>query len=318
MLKNKKILFLTPEFYTYPELIKSSLESMGAVVDLFSNRPTNLTGKFSEVFLSKKYEKVKSRYFDSLIGKTKSDYDYILIIRADLIPLSHLLKLKNKFSGSFFIQYIWDDLHLFPKLFESFQYFDRILSYDFQESQKYGLTFRPFFFTKYRNSKKAYHLSGGKVFFIGAYHTDRLSIIEKVKKLNPEIKFHFHLYINPITYILAKLPLKYLPDFRFWKMKYSDMLEEIESSAAVLDIQNISQRGLTTRVFEALGAGSKIITVNKSILEFDFYNEDNILLLDRNYPKIEQSWLDIPFKPYEESIVKKYFIEEWIKEVFGV
>jgi len=318
MLKNKKILFLTPEFYTYPELIKASLESMGAVVDLFYNRPTSLTGKFSEVFLLKKYEIVKCRYFDHLISKTKSDYDYILIIRADLIPISHLLKIKNKYPGSVFIQYIWDDLHLFPKLIESFQYFDRILSYDLLESQKYGLIFRPFFFTEYGSLRKESYINGDKVFFIGSYHTDRLLIMQKIRELNPKIKFHFHLYINPITYILAKLPPKYLHYFRFWKMKYSDMLREIENSAAVLDIQNISQSGLTTRIFEALGAGSKIITVNRSILDYDFYNESNILLLDRNYPKIEQEWLDVPFMPYDESILKKYYIKQWVKEVFGV
>jgi hypothetical protein len=250
--------------------------------------------------------------------KTKSDYDYVLIIRADLIPLSYLKKIKDKFTGSIFIQYLWDDLHLFPKIFETFPYFDRILSYDIIESQKYGLAFRPFFFTRYRNPKNSSALNESKIFFIGAYNSDRLKIIEKVKFLNPQIKFHIHFYINPLAFILAKLPLKYLPYFKFRKMKYSHMLKQIEKSVAVLDIQNIGQCGLTTRIFEALGAGSKVITINENIFGYDFYNKENILVIDRNYPKIEKSWLDIPFNKYEGSILNRYYIEEWVKEVFGL
>lgn len=318
MLKNKKILFLTPEFYSYPEVIKSSLVSNGADVDLFYNRPTNLPGKFSEFFLTKKYEAVKNNFFENLIQKTQSHYDYILIIRADLIPVSHLQRLKNKFTSSIFIQYIWDDLHLFPKILETFPYFDRLFSYDINESHKFGLAFRPFFFTRFRNSKKSTALNENKIFFIGAYNKDRLEIIEKVRELNPQIKFHFHFYINPLAFILAKLPIRYLPYFKFRKMKYSHMLEEIEKSIAVLDVQNISQCGLTTRVFEALGAGVKIITVNESIRKYDFYNDDNILLIDRKHPEIEKKWLDAPFRQYEECTLKRYHVEEWIKEVFGV
>jgi hypothetical protein len=318
MLKNKKILFLTPEFYSYPEVIKNSLVLNGAEVDLFYNRPTNLAGKFSEFFLTKKYENVKNNFFLFFIQKTQSHYDYILIIRADLIPGSHLKRLKDKFASSIFIQYIWDDIHLFPKILDTFPYFDRLFSYDINESREYGLSFRPFFFTRFRNSNRSSAFSENEIFFIGAYNRDRLEIIEKVRELNPQINFHFHFYINPLAFVLAKLPVRYLRFFKFRKMKYSHMLEEIENSVAVLDIQNISQCGLTTRVFEALGAGVKIITVNDSIRKYDFYNDDNILIIDRKRPEIEKLWIDIPFRQYEENTLKKYHIEEWIKEVFGI
>jgi len=101
-------------------------------------------------------------------------------------------------------------------------------------------------------------------------------------------------------------------------MKYSEMINTMKNSAAVLDIQNIAQNGLTTRIFEALGAETKIVTTNSNILHYDFYNSKNVLIIDRNNPVIEKSWLDAPYEEYDINLLKKYHIKNWIMEVFDI
>ena len=298
-------------------MIKNSLESLGASVDLLYSRPTDFVGKFSEIFLVKKYEKIKQKYFNKIFKKSRATYDFVLIIRADLIPLKFMTQIKNKYSNAGFIQYIWDDIELFPKLKESFSFFDKILSYNLNDCRNYQLIFRPFFFAKSQDTAGRNNSIENRIFFIGSYHSDRLQIIEKVKELNPLIKFDFHLYINPIAFILSRISIRKLPYFKFRKMDYSEMQLELEKSTAILDIQNLSQIGLTTRVFEALGAGKKVITVNENIVNYDIYNIDNILLINRNYPKIEKAWMNTPFKKYEKTVIDNYNVENWIKDVFS-
>jgi hypothetical protein len=316
MIKGEKILFLTPEFYNYPLLIRDTMISMGAKVDLVYNRPTSVLNKLYRFFSSDMYERAKEKYFRKLIKRTGSAYDQILIIRADLIPDQFFAELKNKYPDARFIQYIWDDIDLFPGITETFRYFDRIISYNIIDCQKYALVLRPFFFVRRHAPKPINEIRKNELFFIGAYHSDRLNVIKKVKALNPQIKLLTLFYINPITFLISRIPLKDLSYFNFKKMKYGAMLENIENSIAILDIQNISQQGLTTRVFEALGAGAKVITVNESIVKYDFYNKKNILIIDRDNPEIEKSWMSIPYEKYSDDFLHNYHISKWVTDVF--
>lgn len=318
MLNGKRILFIAPEFFHYCILIEQALRSNGAIVDMHYSRPKSKLSKFFFIFSKIIYKKINQRYFKKLLECVAQDYHYIFIIRADLIPLDFLKKIRIKYQGAKFIHYIWDDISLFPEILDSFQYFDRILSYEPDDCAKYGLIFRPFFFVNQYNSEKIVKHHLHDIFFIGSFHTDRLEVLKNVKRLNPNLNFYLHFYINPITFLLNNVIWSKGSSFRFRKMKYATMINIIENSRAILDIQNISQNGLTTRIFEALGAKSKIITSNKNILKYDFYNSENIFIVDRNNPVIEKEWLEHPYYEYDFSLLGKYNINYWILEVFDL
>nr|HRC89952.1 hypothetical protein [Bacteroidales bacterium] len=147
---------------------------------------------------------------------------------------------------------------------------------------------------------------------------DRLKILELIKELNPNISFYIYLYINPITFLLNKSIWRKRNVFKFKKLKYSEMISVIKNSRAILDIAHINQRGLSTRVFEALGAKSKIVTTNKSIIDYDFYNQHNILLIDPNKPVIPNIFLESAYEDYDIKILKNYYIKKWILDVFDI
>jgi hypothetical protein len=319
ILENKRILFISPEYFNYSEVIQSGLRFEGAEVELFYNRPASIASKLCLELNRKLYEKAEARYFSSVKKKISGrKYDFILIIRADVIPREFLIHLRNENPNSVFIQYVWDDIDLFPSLPGTFPFFNRVLSYDIHDSKKFGLPFRPFFFVSSNENSKKNQTKVHDLFFIGAYHTDRINVLEKIKRLNPELDFHIHFYINPLTFLLNRLPFSKLGLFRFRKMEYPEMIEEINKSTSVLDIQKVDQHGLTTRIFEALGAGAKVITTNANIRLYEFFNDLNFHVIDRDNPVINQLWIKSPAADYDTSLLMKYHISSWIKDVFDI
>src|SRR5690606_22427697 len=97
-----------------------------------------------------------------------------------------------------------------------------------------------------------------------------------------------------------------------------EVINYMEGSTILLDIQKENQEGLSFRVFEALGYEKKLITTNKDIVNYDFYNPNNILIIDRENPHIPKTFLDSSYSTVSENIIKKYRRESWIQQVFGI
>lgn len=89
-------------------------------------------------------------------------------------------------------------------------------------------------------------------------------------------------------------------------------------SKAILDIQHPAQTGLTMRTIETLGIGRKLITTNTDIVNYDFYNEENILVIDRTNPVIPNSFIEHNAKEVSQQIYQKYSLNGWIEEIFGL
>ncbi|WP_228731997.1 MULTISPECIES: hypothetical protein [Pseudomonas] len=53
------------------------------------------------------------------------------------------------------------------------------------------------------------------------------------------------------------------------------------------------QAGLSFRFFEAMTSRKKVITTNKSVVDYDFYNPANILVIDEKYTL--QGWVKTVF-----------------------
>ncbi len=82
-----------------------------------------------------------------------------------------------------------------------------------------------------------------------------------------------------------------IDDFSFTSLSQEETLDIISQSKVVVDIEHPGQVGLTMRTLEMLGCQKKLITTNKSVREYDFYNEDNILVVERNNIKLNKSFL---------------------------
>lgn len=314
---SKKILFICPSFYEYPKLIKSGLEKKGFYVDYFSTIPKN---RFLKILFQLKISKQKilELYYNRVSMLLKKDYDFVFIIKGDEIPLWFMDYIKSNFRKSVFIQYNWDDIDFYPEIINRFSYFDKIYTYSQNDAIKYNLALRPFFFKSI--DKLQNHNSVKRnidIYIIASYNKIRYNFIPKFIKLNSHLVIRIFFYINPYMFIKEKIHLSRLCFFKYHKKSYEKMLNEISKSKAILDVPFENQKGLTTRSFESLSLGCKVITTNKNIINYDFYNKSNVLIIDEDNFCIDEKWLNSEFEAYDEKIINSYNLNAWINDIFN-
>ena len=100
-------------------------------------------------------------------------------------------------------------------------------------------------------------------------------------------------------------------------MSEKETVKTIENSKIVFDICNKNQVGLTMRTIEALGSQRKLITTNKDIVNYDFFDKNNIYVFDLESFEIPSAFLETEYHEINENIYKKYSLSSWINTIFG-
>lgn len=329
MLNQKKILFFSPKFFGYEDSILKKMESMGAEVVFFDERP--FTSSYEKALLKVNPEifaKKIERYFTNIFEQVKNiDFDYIFFLKCETPTVTVMDKFRSHFTGAKFCLYMWDSIKNVKNIEKKISYFDLVSSFDEKDSQENNFNFRPLFFSDiYRypvdNVKNyTYDISS-----FGTIHSDRYMVISQVKdeaeKKHLRTYFFNFLQGNFMYYLykITKNEFKYakLTDFSFEKKSGEEITKIIMDSRAVLDIQHPNQTGLTMRTIEMLGMNKKIITTNQSISNYDFYHQDNISIIDRNNVEIDLDFLKKPYKKIEDTIYEKYSLEQWVLDTLGV
>jgi spermidine synthase len=76
------------------------------------------------------------------------------------------------------------------------------------------------------------------------------------------------------------------------------------------------QKGLTLRVFEAIGAGKKLITTNQYIQNYSFYNPNNIYIINRENIKLEEAFFQNKYQEISSDLYQRLSIEGWLNCLF--
>jgi hypothetical protein len=325
-LSGKRVLFFAPLFFGYEKEIANKLRALGASVDYFDERPGNgfVTKAVLRVYPPALSRTTKS-YYKDILQKIKTNvYDYVLVVNQEAMKKEVLTLLRTSFKSAKFILYMWDSMKNKTSVHKIYEYFDECYTFDRFDVEKFpGIRFRPLFFLDdYKmvsTNKKEYDMS-----FIGTAHGDRYWILKEIQNQLAEkhLKFFTYLYLNnPILYRYNRIvnpdfrKISKIEDFSFSPLTRSEIIDILSKSKAVLDIQHYAQTGLTMRTFEVLAAGIKLITTNKDIMSYDFYNPANICFINRLNPQINPQFFETPFQPLPQNFYEKYSIEGWIKEI---
>ncbi|MNR06809.1 hypothetical protein D3C85_1229020 [compost metagenome] len=159
------------------------------------------------------------------------------------------------------------------------------------------------------------------LYSLGWYHSDRLRLVKKIVNFCKKegLRYKVILYTGYMNYLLHKLvgkELKGNKEYLIFKPITTKMnLDLIMKSKATLDMAHSQQTGLTMRTIELLGAQKKIITTNSDIVNYDFYDSQNILVIDRENPHFDTAFFKAEFNPTPEQILHKYSINEWLKRM---
>lgn len=321
-IKNMKVLLIGINFGNYELKIKQNLEYQGYdVTYVFDTNPHN--NIILRLFGKKAVYKANIRYQNRCLSSLPHNIDQVIVIVGRGLTVDFLEKLKKRNPKAIFTLYLWDDV----KRVENFEivrkYYDNIYSFDLKDCQEYGFVHLPLFFTE-RSKVNTGEFENYTYDIYSAMfnHSDRVNIIKNINRqiLNIEKKAKFIICLGRFEYFAKRRKYKdeegiqYIPKPITENENYRYMSE----SNAVLDIQFSSQIGLTMRTVECLGMRKKLITTNKSIRYYDFYNETNVAIIDRDNPLLDKTFFDIPQKRIKNDIYEKYSLEHWVKTITGL
>ncbi len=329
VVKGNKILLFAPRFFGYEHEIAQKMRNMGALVDYFDERPKNSFVTKAAIRINPKLLKKQiAAYYQKILAKTaNTKYDVVFVINIEAMLPAVLGQLKMQQPNARFILYMWDSLQNKRYAASLLSYFDKVLSFDRSDTAMLPqVKFRPLFFIdQYDTSSFAGATPKTDLCFIGTVHSDRYSLIASIKQqlANFGLKSYFFMYFPSKTLFYykklrdIKFSLARASEFSFRSIPQANIVKRIMEARAVLDIHHPAQVGLTMRTIEMLGAGKKLITTNANIRTYDFYHPDNILVIDRKNPILNEAFFHSHYSPIDPEITRRYSLEGWITEIFG-
>jgi hypothetical protein len=108
-----------------------------------------------------------------------------------------------------------------------------------------------------------------------------------------------------------------IDEFEFSPLPAGEVARVLWESFAVLDVEHPRQRGLTMRTFETIGAGKKLITTNTGIRDHDFFDERNILVVDRHAPRIPAGFFEVAGVALAPAVRHRYSIAGWLDDLLA-
>lgn len=327
-LYGKKILFFSPAFFKYENMIAEKMREMGAEVDMYDVR--SVTSAVSRALLKISpaiFKGMSQRYYEDIIDATREkDYDYILIVKCDMTPANILEKFRKVYPHAKICLNLWDSVENIPGVTSKFKYFDTLHSFDLNDCEKYPeLKFRPLFFgDQFRKTESSGDYKYD-ICFLGTIHSDRYAVIKQVQEIADKIglKCFWFLYLQSRFiyrfYKATKSEFRSVPEnqFSFEKISADNIAKIVDSSRIVLDIQHPKQTGLTMRTIEMIGMNKKLITTNPDIRRYDFFHANNIAVVDRKKVEIPEEFLSLPYTALPRNVYEKYSLENWIQEVLN-
>jgi hypothetical protein len=327
MIKHKNILYFGPKFFGYEIEIQKTLKFLGGDVDFYDERPKNSFLVRVLIRLNLKFllnRIIKKHYVDIYEKIRTKKYDYVLIISPETLDYKKISKIKKLQPNSKFILYMWDSFSN-KNSFNVIELFDKVISFDSRDAEKYNLNFLPLFYIKdYESVKEDVDEYKYDLCITATAHSDRYVIAEKIRNQISEYKLRMFSYFylpNKIMYWVRKIFVNKfgygnIRDFSFSSLSQQEIIKIIEQSKVVLDINHPLQYGLTSRCIESLGANRKLITSNKNIKDYDFYNENNIRIINRKDPKIDVNFFETIYLKPPKEIYQKYSLKSWLTIIF--
>lgn len=325
-LDGQRVLLIAPRFFGYEREIRSEIERRGAFVDWLPDRPfdTPLMAAITRYKPQWVLSSVDQLYERLLLEMGATYYDTILVINGQTLSRDMLSGLRTSFPSAKIVLYMWDSIDNRRGVVDNLPLFDATFTFDPLSARTHGMRQRPLFFSHSFEQAPSndfdYHLS-----FVGTVHSDRYAIVSRLRgNLRPELHAYWYLYLQAQwvyhAYRVMNPAMRKARrnEFQFVPLNKPTLQSVFSRSLAVVDIEHPRQRGLTMRTFEAMGSLKKLVTTNVNVREYEFFNPSNICVIDRVAPRIPSAFLDTPFVPLAPELYRRYSIEGWVDEVFGL
>lgn len=308
----------------YTVHIADELRGRGAEVRVYDERPSQATAaKIYMYFFRSLAPQYFMNYIKKIVKETESyDPDVVFVVRGQAFDVDTLSYLRGIYTNARFIFYQWDPL-CGKRVKEILDMYDDAFSFDTDDVKNNPeFKFRPsLYLDEYlriaEEDKRKYDVT-----FVGTLYNNRWPVIKKFMDHfdNNGGKAFFYLYMPSWTLYLWDFIRRFTfvspKRMRFTPMSFLENVDLVKYSKCVLDIVYSKQTGLSMRAFEAMAAKRKYITNNPIVAEYDFYDPNNILIVDTENLNIPREFIDSPFREIDPAIMKTYSVEGFVDEVF--
>lgn len=310
-----KITLISLDNWGFNQHIANAMAEKGHLVqhinfNSFSYKYPNFLYKIYNFFLKALLRKnLKHIYYGKEILKrleSFGDQDIIITMKGDFIASKSITDFKKHANKS--IAFFNDNIRRYPNIANVIPLFDEVYSFEKQDCKKYNLKFKTNFIYKQATGENT------------DFRYQLFNISSKDKRSDTIIKIAHQLkekgILSKIIILDKKNKIKEsnVVDLIRKPVDLNEVNRYIATSKALLDIHRDKQDGLSFRVFESLGLHKKLITTNQDIKSYDFYNPNNILVIDPDNLNFDISFFETPYQEIPTEIVSKYLISNWLEE----
>lgn len=322
----KNILFITPEFFGIEKSLIKAMEAKGNTVTWFNERA--ITSSFAKAINSVNphiFDSYSNRYYSRIIERNNRKFDQIIIVRGEMVTKKTLSAFRSKYPNAELVLYLWDPVINIKGILPRVKLYDRVISFEPKDCKKYGFEFRALFCDLDKTPEVCINtdLDEYDVCFYGTMYRDRFHVVHLMKEFCKKNNKRFYTF----CFLRGRfMGLYYCVTNKGYRELGSDAISYIPKSSAeiagiievstiILDINDPYQGGLTIRTLETLVSGKKMITTNPEIVNYDFYNSNNICVIGRDKIEVPNEFFETKYEPVPGNILRKYTAEGWVEDV---
>lgn len=317
----KKICVISFDHWNYDHHIVKALNNLGH--DSYhikfgdydhKNLKDKVTNTLSKVLTGKNLKKIRRQDYVLEQLESLGKQDKILVINPEVISLKHHLKIKKHCKE--YIAYLYDSVnrnpvqHLLNDVFDTIFSFDKndIKTYNFKETSNYNYLEKTAI-----NNAPTYDAT-----YVGSFDSRLSELILLVNKMKA-ININYECLVVGKNKDLNHLKEEHSDSIKFISRKLSqtELIDRYKDSKVIIDLIRPEQIGLSFRHFEALALQKKIITNNKNVKNYSFYNSENIFVLNDG-KSLEKSFFDAPYSSLDPIIYNQFTIENWVTKIFNL
>ncbi|WP_284036360.1 hypothetical protein [Neobacillus sp. 114] len=251
--------------------------------------------------------KMKLPLLPMLFGDWKKEIKkYSTVILSTSIYSLHIANYIQKKTNSRIIHWYWNPVikSINPKKIMGQN--TELWSFDINDCKNYGMNYISTYY--FSNIKLTKTKIKNDIYFMGA-DKGRLDKLLKLKetfeKSDLRVKMH-----------ITKSEESNHRSYSFMqRIPYQEVLEGISESIAILDLVQAGQSGMSQRPMEALFLEKKLITNDKNISKYEFYNKNNIFILGKDDINNIASFINSDYVQIDEQIIRKYDFGNWLNRI---
>ena len=300
MSKNKKVAIFKLDTDDFEIFFNHQLVEHGCTVISFSSLLKDNTDPQKLEFSLKK-----------ILSLKLEEYDIIIVF--EILKIVPLIRLKIGHKARL-ILWNWNKKTIqVAKREKLVSLFCEIWTFDPNDAKEFGWMLNNQFYMPQRMAKYENNNLQKRAFCV-CLDKSRYQLIKKIRKqlLDNNVYCDFILVKDGSS--------NYDPEDSEWVREmgipYGEILHRVSMSDILIDFVKPGQSGLTMRTMEALFYKKKIITNNISILEYPFYNDDNILIMDHMSENELSNFLQSDYVDIKREYLIPYTYESWIDNFF--